>query len=165
MPSLLYETTGHSNNNIVWNRQVVTLPKGRFQVQFVFTMGHPFESAAGLDSVKLIKCPKAKNVIQGLPLPGRKNVGPIQTGDLTHWGRVTHICVSNLTIIVSDNGLSPGRHQSHYPNQCCFIVNWNLRKKFQWIIIEIKTFSVKNMQLKMSSGKWRPFCSIFHVLA
>ena len=27
--------------------------------------------------------------------------------ELTHWGRVTHICVSNLTIIGSDNGLSP----------------------------------------------------------
>ena len=27
---------------------------------------------------------------------------------LTHRGRVTHICVSNLTIIGSDNGLSPG---------------------------------------------------------
>ena len=26
---------------------------------------------------------------------------------LTHWGRVTHICVGNLTIIGSDNGLSP----------------------------------------------------------
>ena len=31
---------------------------------------------------------------------------------LTHWGRVTHICVSNLTIIGSDNGLSPGRRQA-----------------------------------------------------
>ena len=29
---------------------------------------------------------------------------------LTHWGRVTHICVIDLTIIGSDNGLSPGRH-------------------------------------------------------
>ena len=27
---------------------------------------------------------------------------------LTHWGRVTYICVSKLTIIGSDNGLSPG---------------------------------------------------------
>ena len=27
---------------------------------------------------------------------------------LTHWGRVTHICVGKLTIIGSDNGLSPG---------------------------------------------------------
>ena len=31
---------------------------------------------------------------------------------LTHWGRVTHICVSKLTIIGSDNGLSPGRRQA-----------------------------------------------------
>ena len=31
---------------------------------------------------------------------------------LTHWGRVTHICVSTLTIVGSDNGLSPGRRQA-----------------------------------------------------
>ena len=31
------------------------------------------------------------------------------TLDLTHWDRVTHICVGKLTIIGSDNGLSPGR--------------------------------------------------------
>ena len=31
---------------------------------------------------------------------------------LTQWGRVTQICVGNLTIIGSDNGLSPGRRQS-----------------------------------------------------
>ena len=31
---------------------------------------------------------------------------------LTHWGRVTHICVGNLTIIGSDTGLSPGRRQA-----------------------------------------------------
>ena len=30
---------------------------------------------------------------------------------LTHWDRVTYICVSKLTIIGSDNGLSPGQHQ------------------------------------------------------
>ena len=28
---------------------------------------------------------------------------------LTHWGRVTHNCVSKLTTIVSNNGLSPDR--------------------------------------------------------
>ena len=31
---------------------------------------------------------------------------------LYHWGRVTHICVGNLTIIGSDNGLSPNRRQA-----------------------------------------------------
>ena len=32
--------------------------------------------------------------------------------ELTHWGRVTHICVGKQTIIGSDNGLSPGRRQA-----------------------------------------------------
>ena len=31
---------------------------------------------------------------------------------LTHWGRVTHICVGNSPIIGSDNGLSPDRRQA-----------------------------------------------------
>ena len=31
---------------------------------------------------------------------------------LTHWGRVTHICVGNLTIIGSDNGVSTYRCQA-----------------------------------------------------
>ena len=31
---------------------------------------------------------------------------------LTHWGRVTHICVGKVTIIGSDNGMSPGRRQA-----------------------------------------------------
>ena len=31
---------------------------------------------------------------------------------LTHWGRVTHICVGKLTIIGSDNGLLPERRQA-----------------------------------------------------
>ena len=31
---------------------------------------------------------------------------------LTHWGRATHICVGKVTIIGSDNGLSPDRRQA-----------------------------------------------------
>ena len=31
---------------------------------------------------------------------------------LTHWGRVTHLWDSELTIIGSDNGLSPGRRHA-----------------------------------------------------
>ena len=31
---------------------------------------------------------------------------------LTPWGRVTHICVTKLTAIGSDNGLSPARRQA-----------------------------------------------------
>ena len=34
-------------------------------------------------------------------------LGCNSTYTLTHWGRATHICVGNLTIIGSDNGLAP----------------------------------------------------------
>ena len=36
----------------------------------------------------------------------------LSSSQLTHWGRVTHICVCKLTSIGSDNGLWPGRHQA-----------------------------------------------------
>ena len=38
--------------------------------------------------------------------------GKLDGSGLTHLNRVTHICVSKLTIIGSDNGLSPGRRQA-----------------------------------------------------
>ena len=41
-----------------------------------------------------------------------RTVTEIEWCELSHWGRVTHICVGNLTIIGSDNGLSPGRRQA-----------------------------------------------------
>ena len=50
---------------------------------------------------------------------------------LTHWGWVTHICVDNLTIIGSDNGLSPGRRQAIIRTNAgiLLIEPWN---KLQW---------------------------------
>ena len=46
------------------------------------------------------------------PLPGNRLATSIYLlWRLTHWGRVTHMCVNKLTIIGSDNGLSPGRRQ------------------------------------------------------
>ena len=83
---------------------------------------------------------------------------------LTRWGRVTHICVGNSTIIGSDNGLSPGRAPSHYLNQCWNIVNRTLGNKLQWNLNAIETFSFKEMHLKLSSAKWRPFCIGLSVL-
>ena len=77
---------------------------------------------------------------------------------LTHWGRVTHICVSNLTIIGLDNGLSPGRRQAIIWTNVGQLLIGPLRTNFSEIIIEILTSSFKKMRLKVSSGKWRPFC-------
>ena len=44
---------------------------------------------------------------------------------------MTHIWVGNPTI-GSDNGLSPGRHQTIIWNQCWNNVNWTRRNKAQW---------------------------------
>ena len=77
---------------------------------------------------------------------------------------MTHICISKLTIIGSDNGLSPGRRLSHYLNQWRNIVNWTLKKKLQWNFNQNSKFSFKKIQLKMTSVKWRPFCLSLIVL-
>ena len=77
---------------------------------------------------------------------------------LTHWGRVTHICVSELTIIGSDNGLSPGRHQAIIWNNAGLLSIEPLGTNFSEISFGIQTFSFTKMHLKMSSAKWRPFC-------
>ena len=77
---------------------------------------------------------------------------------LTHWSRVTHICVGNLTIIGSDNGLSPGRRQAIIWTNAGILLIVPLGTNFNEIVIGIQTLSFKKMHLKMSSTKWRPFC-------
>ena len=72
---------------------------------------------------------------------------------LTHWGRVTHICVSKLTIICSDNGLSPGRRQAIIWTNAGILLIRTLGTNFSEIAIKIQTFSLKKMRLKMSSAK------------
>ena len=75
-----------------------------------------------------------------------------------------HICISKLTIIGSDNGLPPGWHKAIiWPNAGILLIG-SLGTNFSEILIKIHTFSFKKMQLKMSSGKWRPFCLGLNVL-
>ena len=89
----------------------------------------------------------------------------VWTMELTHWGRVTHICVSKLTIIGSDNGLSYGRRQAIIWTNAGILFNWTLKTNFSEILIEIHTFSFKKMHLKMSSGKWQPSCLGLNMLS
>ena len=77
---------------------------------------------------------------------------------LTHWGRVTHICVSKLTITGSDNGLSPKRHQAIIWTNAGILLIGLLGTNFSEILTGIQTFSFKKMHLKVSSAKCRPFC-------
>ena len=83
---------------------------------------------------------------------------------LTHWGRVTHICVSKLTLIGSDNGLWPCRCQAISWTNAVILLIEPLGINFSEILIEIHIFSFKKIHLKMSSAKWHPFCLGLNVL-
>ena len=84
---------------------------------------------------------------------------------LCHWGRVTHIYVSKLTIIGSDNGLSPCRRQAIIWTNAGILLIRTLGTNFSEILSKIPSFSFKKMHLKMSSAKWRPFCLGLNVLS
>ena len=83
---------------------------------------------------------------------------------LTHWGRLTHMCVSKLTIIGSDNGLSPGRRQAIIWTNAGILLIKPLETNFSELLIKIHTFTLKKIHFKMSSGKWRLFCLDLNVL-
>ena len=83
---------------------------------------------------------------------------------LTHWCRVMHICIGNLTIIGLDNGLLPDQ---------CHVITWTiagilligpLGTNFSEILIKIRTFSFTKIHLKTLSVKQRPFCLGINVL-
>ena len=84
---------------------------------------------------------------------------------LTHWGRVTHICANKLTIIGSDNCLSPGRRQAIIWTNAGILLIGTLGTNFSEILIEICAFSFMKMHLKVPSGKRRPFCLGLNVLS
>ena len=82
---------------------------------------------------------------------------------LTHWGRVTHICVGNLTSIGPDNGLPPSRRQAIIWTKCWDIVNWTLTNKLQWNFnpysnIFIQENAFENVVCEMASILSRPQC-------
>ena len=71
---------------------------------------------------------------------------------LTHWGRVVHMCISKLTIIGSDNGLSPGQDQSIIGTNAGILLIRPMRINFSDILIEIYTFSFNKIHLKMAAA-------------
>ena len=85
--------------------------------------------------------------------------------DLTHWGRVTHICINKLNIIGPDDGLSPVRRQAIIWTNAGILLIGTLGTNFSEILTEIHTFSFKKMHLKTSSVKWQPYCVSLNVLS
>ena len=77
---------------------------------------------------------------------------------------MTHICVGKLTMIGSDNGLSPGRRQAIIWTNAGILLIGPLGTNFSEILFGIQTSLFKKMHLKMSSAKWRPICLGLNVL-
>ena len=91
-------------------------------------------------------------------------IGWVGTSFLTHWGRVTHICISKLTIIGSDNGLTPDRHQAIIRTNVDLLLIGPLETNVNEILMKIRYFQFTKMHLKMSYAKWCPFCLRLNVL-
>ena len=77
---------------------------------------------------------------------------------LTHWGRVTHICVGKLTNIGSGNRLLPGRRQPIIWTNAGILLIGPLGTNFSEILIEVYTFSFKKMHWKMAAILSQPQC-------
>ena len=71
---------------------------------------------------------------------------------------MTHIFVSKLTIIGSDNGLSPDRRQAIIWTNAKILLIGPLGTHVSETLIEIHSFSFQENEFEMSSGKGRPFC-------
>ena len=97
-----------------------------------------------------------------------KSVWSTSDISLTNGGRSRdvrqHICASKLNHHWSDNGLLPDRHQAVIWTNAGILLIGPLGRSFGWIVIKNHIFPFKKMLLKMSSGKWRPFCLGLNVL-
>ena len=70
---------------------------------------------------------------------------------------MTHICVGNVTIIGSDNGLSPERRQAITWTNAGLLLIRPLGTNFSEMVLGIQTSAFKKMHFKISSAKWRLF--------
>ena len=86
------------------------------------------------------------SILLKLPPPWGQWVNSLRPSD-------DYICVGNLTTIGSDNGLSPGLRQAITWTNVGMLLIGPLRTNFSEMLIEIDTFSLKKIHLKMSSGK------------
>ena len=85
---------------------------------------------------------------------------------LTRWGKVTHICVSKITIIGPDNGLSPiWRQAIIWTNTGILSIQWTLGTNFIAMLIEILSYIfIQENAFEYIVWKGRPSCLGLHVL-
>ena len=82
---------------------------------------------------------------------------------ITHWGRVTYICASKLTMLGSDNALSPDRHQAIIRTNAG-ILFIRPKNKLQWNCIRNSNIFIDEIAFENVAVKWRSFCLGLNVL-
>ena len=75
-----------------------------------------------------------------------------------------HKCASDLTIIGSDNGLSPDGRQAIIWTTAGILLIGHIGTNFSEILIELPTISFKKTHLKMPSALWHLFHLYLNVL-
>ena len=150
----------HSPDNNLQEALVTSINRISFKI--ILLKSHPYLSGANeLKSLGHLITDSHRLCVQ---TSGQSHCQHLTLSLLTHWGRVTHICVGKITIIDSDNGLSPGRRQAIIWTNAGILLIGPLGTNFNEILIGIQTFSFKTRHLKMLSAKWRPFCLGLNVL-
>ena len=108
--------------------------------------------------ISCISCLSMSSYVQWSFLTTLSILSEILGHPSTHWGRVTHICVSELITIDSHNGLSPDQRQAIIWTNAGILLIPTLGTNFNEFVSEIHKFSLKKMHLKILSTKWWPFC-------
>ena len=78
---------------------------------------------------------------------------------------MTHICIIRMTIIGSDNDLTPSLRQAIIWTNAGLLLIGPLGTNFSEIWIKIYTALFKKLHLKMLPGKFQPFCFGLNVLS
>ena len=78
-------------------------------------------------------------------------------------GRVTHIWVSNLGHLWTDNGLSAVHRVPLYGPILTLYQDINLETNFSAIYIKVRQFSYKKTIFFLSFAKWQPLCLYLNV--
>ena len=142
--------------------RVMTYPRPTLKLIFVRIRGPWNQLDFNLDIIDIQKTETSTFHLYAWQIPVAAEV--YMKFDLTHWGRVTHISVITLTIIVLGKGLSPDRFQTIIWTNAGILLIRPLGTNFSEILMEIHTFSFRKMHLKMPLGKCRSFCLDINVL-
>ena len=141
-------------STLFWNRHSLSIKKSNNSIKLCYFIKYITSVADDVDmtwSLHILGCHKIT-----LRCHTKKNFNSLRPSDAYMFCK--------LTIIGSDNGLSPRRHQAIIWTNAGILLIWTLRNKLQRNINRNWDIFIQENHLKMSSGKYQPFCLALDVL-